>query len=334
MDRYSARINLHGSTQRERAKNRLINELNRKVSDNLSYKDVLLNGNETKLIINSGTQKYYKEFQSLPGQEINIGDYIEWANSHWLVTSCDSDDEIYSDGMLKECNYLLKWQNAKGEIVERWAVIQSASKYNDGTDSNEIISLGSDQLSVAVPLDKESLSLKKNMGIRFFIDNNKETPTAYELTGTGNVPDTYRGHGVTSWIVKECDYTPTIDDLKYGVCDYRIPENIQKHIEIPNESAVSHDVKISISGNRNLRVGIARTYTVIFTDRNGIELNPDKFDFNWNVKAGFEIIPEIDGQKITLQINDESVIGEDVELSVTVYGDEVAHRILSVTDLA
>ena len=171
MDRYEARINLHGTTQRECAKNRLITHLNDKTQHSLSCKNILLNGVETQLIINSGTQPYYKEFQSLPSQEINIGDYIEWANSHWIVTTCDSDDEIYRDGKLEQCNYLLKWQNEVGEIIERWAVISSASKYNDGTTSNNVITLGSDQLSVIIPLDEEAIKLKKSMGKKFFIDS-------------------------------------------------------------------------------------------------------------------------------------------------------------------
>ena len=163
MDRYSARMSLRGSTQRERELNRLKSDIIRKAPNSLSYKNVKLNGEPTQLIINTGTQPYYKEFQSLPNQEINIGDYIEWANSHWIVVTCDFDDEIYRDGKLNQCNYLLKWQNELGEIIERWAVIQSASKYNDGTTSNNVISLGSDQLSIIIPLDDESLKLKKSM---------------------------------------------------------------------------------------------------------------------------------------------------------------------------
>ena len=78
MDRYEARMNLHGTTQRERVKNRLINNLSNKVSASLSYKDVILNGEETQLVINTGTKPYYKEFQSLPNQKIIMGDYVEW----------------------------------------------------------------------------------------------------------------------------------------------------------------------------------------------------------------------------------------------------------------
>ena len=305
MDRYEARINLHGTTQRERAKNRLITHLNDKTQHSLSCKDILLNGVKTQLIINSGTQPYYKEFQSLPDQQINIGDYIEWANSHWIVTTCDSDDELYRDGKLEQCNYLLKWQNELGEIVERWSIIKSASKYNDGTTSNDVLSLGSDQLSVIIPLDKEVIKLKKSMGKKFFIDSNKEDPTTYELTGTGNVPDTYNGHGITSWIVKECAYTATEDDLKYGVCNYKSVDTTPD--ENPDETTVLTDnVKATISGNKNLKVGYARTYTVTFTDAE--ENVVDDMDFSWNIVSDFEVGQTVNGNEIELLVDDEDCI--------------------------
>ena len=292
MDRYTARMTQHGTTQRERIVNRLKTNLNNKLQDNPSYKSVKLNGEETHLIINTGTQPYYKEFQSLPDQEINIGDYVEFANSYWLVMTCDYDDEVYKDGKLYQCNYLLKWQNEKGEIIERWAVILSASKYNDGTEGNNYITLGSDQLSIAIPLDEESLKLKKSMSKKFFIDNNKDNPTTYELTGTGNVPDTYNGHGVTSWIVKECAYSPTEDDLKYGVCNY-----VDYSSSTPSEPTTPDETedlsaKITFKGTQELKIGgNAKSLTGSFVDKDG---NTTSDIGEWDVITIDELKPYVD----------------------------------------
>lgn len=269
---YNKRLTVNGNTSRERRVNHLKDTIIRKSVDNPSYKNILLNGEETQLVINSGTQPYYKEFQSLPSQEINIGDYVEWANSHWIVVTCDSDDEIYKDGKLNQCNYLLKWQNELGEIIERWAVIQSASKYNDGTDSNAVITLGSDQLSIIVPIDSETIKLKKSMSKKFFIDGNTEDPTTYELTGTGNVPDTYNGHGITSWIVKECAYTATEDDLKYGVCNYKAVDTEEDPTTPPENPDEMTDLRASITfkGSQELKIGgTTKTLTGSFVDSDG-----------------------------------------------------------------
>ena len=319
MDRYTARMNLHGTTQRERAKNRLIAHLNDRTQHSLSYKNILLNGEESQLVINSGTQPYYKEFQSLPSQEINIGDYVEWANSHWIVVTCDSDDEIYRDGKLNQCNYLLKWQNELGEIIERWAVIQSASKYNDGTDSNAVITLGSDQLSIIIPLDEESIKLKKSMSKKFFIDNNMEDPTTYELTGTGNVPDTYNGHGITSWIVKECAYTATEDDLKYGVCNYKAVNTEEDPTTPPENPDEMTDLRATISGNKTLKLTVPRTYTATIIDQNDNEVDWDD-TCSWNIVSEFNIVQSIDGNKIELYVENQDLVDEKFKLQVLTNG--------------
>lgn len=313
MDRYTARINLHGTTQRERMVNRTKANLQNKVVDSLSYKTIKLNGIETQLVINEGTQPYYKEFESMPGQEINIGDYIEWANSWWLVTTCDYDDELYRNGKLQQCNYLLKWQNELGEIIERQAVILSASKYNDGLAETNVISLGSDKLSINIPLDAEALKLKKSMAQKFFIDNNKEDPTAYLLANTGNVADTYNGHGITHWIVEECAYTASEDDLKYGVCDYVSPTTPPE--EDDKTTILSNTITGTISGNKTLKVGFERTYTASLVDEDGnvVEWSDE---FNWNIVSDFEVGLTDNGGSIDLLVEDEDCIDSTFYLQV------------------
>ena len=313
MDRYTARINLRGTTQRERMVNRTKANLQNKVVDSLSYKTIKLNGIETQLVINEGTQPYYKEFESMPGQEINIGDYIEWANSWWLVTTCDYDDELYRNGKLQQCNYLLKWQNELGEIIERHAVILSASKYNDGLAESNVISLGSDKLSINIPLDVEALKLKKSMAKKFFIDNNKEDPTAYLLANTGNVADTYNGHGITHWIVEECAYTASEDDLKYGVCDYISPTTPPE--EDDKTTILSGTITGTISGNKNLKVGFERTYTanLVGEDGNAVEWSDE---FKWNIVGDIEVDSSIDGDRVTLLVEDEDYIDSVFSLQI------------------
>lgn len=323
MDRYTARINLHGTTQRERMVNRTKANLQNKVVDSLSYKTIKLNGIKTQLVINEGTQPYYKEFESMPGQEINIGDYIEWANSWWLVTTCDYDDELYRNGKLQQCNYLLKWQNELGEIIERQAVVLSASKYNDGLAESNVISLGSDKLSINIPLDTEALKLKKSMAKKFFIDNNKEDPTAYLLANTGNVADTYNGHGITHWIVEECAYTASEDDLKYGVCDYISPTTPPENDD--KTTILSGAITGTISGNKNLKVGFGRIYTANLVDEDGniIEWSDE---FKWNIVGDIKVSLTENGNQVELLVDDEELVDSTFFLQI-LNGDSVVTQV-------
>ena len=306
---YNNRISINGSTTRERRVNEFKDKIVRKVLDSPSYKNVKLNGIETQLVINEGTQPYYKEFESMPGQEINIGDYIEWANSWWLVTTCDYDDELYRNGKLHQCNYLLKWQNELGEIIERHAVILSASKYNDGLAESNVISLGSDKLSINIPLDAEALKLKKSMAKKFFIDNNKEDPTAYLLANTGNVADTYNGHGITHWIVEECAYTASEDDLKYGVCDYISPTTP------PEEDDKTTILSAKIVGNTNLKIGFERTYVASIIDKSGNAVEWDDA-YSWNVVSFVDVDFKTDRNKIKILVENDDFVDEKLKIQV------------------
>lgn len=332
MDRYTARMTAYGNTQRERLVNRLKRDIVVKVPDNPSYKKILLNGEETYLVIDSGTQTYYKKFKSMPQQEIYAGDVVEWANSHWLVVDCDFDDEIYRDGTLNQCNWLLKWQNEVGKIIERWAVVLNASKYNAGVYGNHTITLGTDQIIVRVPVDSETLKLKKSMAKKFFIDYSTENPTTYELTGTANVIGTYDSHGVTDWIFSERAYNATEDDLKYGVCNYHSPTAPSKP-DIPTEPPIDETaiLNASISGKPELKLGLPRVYTVTFKDENGADVTD--IDFAWNVVSDFAVEQTIDGNNIELFVDDDSLIGESFLLSVAVSDKVVAEIEITVVDM-
>ena len=309
MNRYEARMKLFGSSQRERNVNKLKQSILAKLPDNPSFKSVKINGEERFLCINTGTQPYYKEFETLPDEDINIGDYVDFANSKWIVVTCDSDNEIYKDGKLYQCNYLLKWQSDKGEIIERWAHIASASKYNDGTNDNRYISVGSDQLSIMIPVDEESIKLKKDMSKKFFIDSNTQNPTTYVLTGTGNVEDNFNGHGVTSWIVKECAYTPSEEDLKYGVCDYRTPTSSDLDNTV-------NEMITSINGGHILRFDRKRNWKIVFKDKNDNEITFKDWDFVLSIdKDVFEICEKEDNQ-IILKISNEELIGSSFILQI------------------
>ena len=258
----------------------------------------------------------------MPGQEINIGDYIEWANSWWLVITCDYDDELYRNGKLQQCNYLLKWQNELGEIIERHAVILSASKYNDGLAESNVISLGSDKLSINIPLDAEALKLKKSMAQKFFIDNNKEDPTAYLLANTGNVADTYNGHGITHWIVEECAYTASEDDLKYGVCDYISPTTPEEDDET---TILSGDITGTISGYKNRKVGFARTYTANLVDEDGNAVEWAD-EFKWNIVGDVEVSLTENGNQVELLVDDEDLVDSTFFLQI-LNGDSVITQV-------
>lgn len=325
MSRYEARVLLKGATERDRRIARIHDDIFRMIKSNPSYKpnavitDSYGNERNIGLVINSGTQEYYKEFEALPEAKIYAGDYVRWGHGIWIVQSCSTDDEIYKRGRLWQCNWLMKWQNDEGEIIERWCFASSASKYNEGVEQDKVFTLGSDQCKVYMPVDEEVLAVTKKKEMLFIIDNaNSGQPRIYEAHNPSNVYSTFdvlrdsdgKIHGVTDWILKETTYTLTDEELELGVCRYR---------EDPIQEPTTYS---DIIGGDTLPLTKAKTYFV--------EMPEWGDTYFWRVTCEYDVKYETDGQKIKVRVDDRNAIGSFLKIEVVDYGTVVATKSIEI----
>lgn len=256
-EEYKGRVNQRGDTERARTLYYEKEHLKTLAVNSLSCKSCIINGTEQSLIVDDGTLPYYKNVKSLPDEYFNAGDYVEWADSMWLIVSCDWDKEVYTYGKMQQCNYILKWQDTEANIIERWSVIMSASKYNNGEKYNNIIVVGSNQLMVYLPIDAETLKLRANK--RLMVDFNTDQPKCYDVTRVDTVTmgyddiaePTYNGTGCILLVLTETEINPDVDRIDLMLCDY-IDAG-----DIPHPSPIN----ITYSGAPQIRIGGRKTFT-------------------------------------------------------------------------
>lgn len=329
MDRYTARMTQHGTTQRERIVNRLKTNLNNKLQDNPSYKTVKLNGEETNLIINTSTKPYYKEFQSLPDQKILAGDYVEWADSMWLVLNADSDDEVYTDGNLRQCQHCIYWQKSDGTIVSRYAYTENASAYNNGEAGNHTITLQSNQFMVYLPYDEETAELDNGKRVHMSRSNSKCKP--YELTRPDDVTYGFGKKGVLNIIFTQTQYNQDKDKLitledgtQAWICGYIDSTPTPPQPSTPDETA---DLFGTISGSNNLKVNIPMTYTATIYGSDGNESSWDDTVNAWRIISDFEVKTEMNGNKITITVEEDYVDSSFILRAVKSSNDSILAEI-------
>lgn len=291
MDRYTARMTQHGTTQRERIVNRLKTNLNNKLQDNPSYKTVKLNGEETNLIINTSTKPYYKEFQSLPDQKILAGDYVEWANSMWLVLNADSDDEVYIDGNLRQCQHRIYWQKSDGTIVSHYAYTENASAYNNGEAGNHTITLQSNQFMVYLPYNEETAELDNGKRVHMSRSNSKCKP--YELTRPDDVTYGFGKKGVLNIIFTQTQYNQENDKLitledgtQAWICDYIDSSStpLPPQPSTPDETEDLWEMKINCPNLEIKPTGYPKTLTATLYNTKTGETIPDII-YEWNIQS-------------------------------------------------
>lgn len=268
---YKARLKLRGNTARERALYHEKFDVKTNAVESLSCKDCIVGGMAQKLVIDDGTLPYYKEVCSLPDETFNAGQYVEWADTMWLIVSCDWDKEVYTYGKMQQCNWLMKWQNTNGKIIERWAVVNPASKYSNGEKSAVVITVPSNNYIVYLPNDSETLVLPVDK--RIFVDFNVTSPKCYEITRIDTVTMSYDGtplprydgKGCVLLVLTECLYNSDTDRIDLMLCDYINPESLPQPSS-PIEITYSGSPEIRIGGRKTFSTDVPVTFSLISAD--------------------------------------------------------------------
>ena len=304
--------------------------------DTFDTEDVLRNGQPFKLMIirDTDSNTYKKKIKSRHEDKFNLGDYIEWNGQMWIVTLIDSDEKTWNRGYMYQCSILLRWQNASGNIVERWGYSEDFTKYSTGITGNDKISIGDYQYGLTLPVDDETKIMKRDK--RFPIDiDGVEPPDIYKLTNRKVLLTDDRSFGrggILVWTLSFTEFNADTDKkikLNNGsevwICDYKPPR------PLPPKPDETTDLSAVIKGKRNLVNGFSRTYSVEFKDSNG-DIEQD-VDFVWNIESDFEVQQIANGDQIELSVDDKSLIGSSFILQVLVQDKVLSEFEITITSL-
>lgn len=250
----------------------------------------------------------------VPIGTLHSGDYIYFEDEYWIVDGRPGNNKIYEKAILKECQYKLRWQKDNGEIIDRWVNLTSASKYDVGETGNNIIMLTSNNYTIVIPYDEDSITLD---GKRVFIDMSPNPKKVFKITRNDDVLFIHGKHGGTlSLIADKTELNTAVDRPDLRLCDY-ITTNTTPLLPL-DETTV---LKANINGNQNLKVGFSRTYTVTFANLDGNNIDWNNVNFTWEVISDFDVKQEINNNKIQLSVNDDSLIGESFLLQIKLQDD-------------
>lgn len=302
--------------------------------DNIDKQDVLLNGEPFELLVIKGTSDSNKKIKSLKSTPFNLGDYVNWNNTMWLVTSLDSDDKVHHSGTMTLCTYLLSWQQPNGTIISRWAAMSDASKYDEGTIANGALQVPTGSIGITLPVDNATKRLKRDM--RFVIDITTDVeyadgviPEVYVLSSrkTAFNNNQYFNRGGTIGLIMTADsfdpmkdkyitYTdPTGNTKSVWVCDYEEP-GIQ-----PEPSPTYPNLTASIEGSTECYFEDLCYWDVVFHDEDGRTLSVDEVPTDWVCKITYldgTIIKDLNKTdfEVELYVDDATLLGETLLLQI------------------
>lgn len=322
--------------RREKELAKVNHEMSKHFKDTYDTETVLINGIFRDLMIIKDTDgnTFKKKIKSCHDEKFNLGDYVIWNNQYWLITLLDPDEKTWNRGYMFLCTVPLRWQNAEGEIIERWGYSEDFTKYSSGVTGNSTLQIGDNQYGLTLPIDSETKKLKRDL--RFSIDlDDVDEPDIYKLSNRKvNLNNNmYFGRGSTMILTLSYDafnktkdkHILREDGSKVWICDYHSPAPSPEP-PAPDETT---DLSAIISGGNTLRCGRAKTWTVVFKDTDGNEVS--NCDFTWNIVSGFDVTKVVEGNKIQLKVDDENCVDSSILLQIIMTNDDSVIAELEIT---
>lgn len=257
-------------------------KLNNDFGKTLDAHTVLIDGNEQDLTILKTVDLHIKKIKSRPNEYFECGQYVEWKGLTWIITEVDPDNSIITYGKMKQCNYLLRWQNETGEIVSRWCCVENASSYSNGETQNNYLTLQSNQFMVTIRYDDETKMLEN--GKRVHISKKTHICKPYELTRPDDVSFGYGEIGVLNAIFTQAQYNVnsdkliTYEDENIWICDYKEVDVIPTPPSPTYKMKIDYDSLYIRANGRNIHI-LSHLY-----DDDGNEIT-DNVQYNWTVSS-------------------------------------------------
>lgn len=241
-ERYERRRDVLGRTKREAKFLQTIAVERRRMVDSLSYREVQINGIPQSVMITRTADMDSKNIYSMPGEHLEPGGVVSFADNMWLIVEIDADGLVYEHGIMRQCNHILRWIGRDGTLKEKYSIVEDGTKYIAGERTHEMIAIGEARIAVTVGKDKDTLELDR--GFRFLIDDtDSKNVLAYQITKPNRTFGVYNGRGVFRYVMTEVQLTDA-DNKELRIADYTEwhPEAIMNNHHVDSDYTVAEIV--------------------------------------------------------------------------------------------
>lgn len=216
---YTTRVTVNGSDEKEIIINELKNNITNNIINSPSCLTVEINGTSSNLIILSSDRgkENERKIKSLPDENYNLGDLVEYDGFNWLVTEYSRDNINQAIGRMAQCNYTLKFQNASGQIISLPVIFETKT---NTVDEGKMLDVVDGVGSIKVQFYKEYSDILTT-NTRLMVDSrlpNVSIPNCYRIVSS--VLNSYdNANGLLTLTLERDSYNSEKDDKSLGVCD-------------------------------------------------------------------------------------------------------------------
>lgn len=246
------------------------------------------------------------KFQTCMNTPIEVGDvlYDIQLNLYLMCIESFDIDETHFQGKLCYCNWILKWQNEFGDILEYPCYDSNSTQYNSGESTNKQFTIGSSQHAIRLPCDGNTCNLSSPK--RFYLDKAAKNPTSFVLTQNDTTSYNYGKKGIVKLTLLESLEDSETDRPDLGICDY-IDKKEQGSSEFDRYSEINYKTTIIKSGG-----SFQKFYGRFFIG----DVESDRVKCSWEVIYDYadKLNISIKDNYIEIGVDDDSLVDDEFKL--------------------
>ena len=164
-----------------------------------------------------------KKIEAPPSSTFRLGSKINCFSKLWLVTEVNYNEEIKLQGVMRLCNYVLKWQDDIGNIIEEPCVCSKYKTSATGEDSGKIVTINDTRRDIYIQFNEKTATLRQEM--RHYIDlKGVSNPKVYRLTDLNRTSYIIDDVGCFQMTYEEDQKKPPdVDRDDLMIADYKEP---------------------------------------------------------------------------------------------------------------
>lgn len=330
-EEYRNRMENRGDNVRQANRAQSIKIMEAGFDSSQTYRKVIINDEEVDARVTNGSSTTIRggsgnyEIMFRDGVYYPAGTYV-WIpkmsdmlsddNTEPWIIMYNSDDSMFPRHIIRKCNYLLKWKNSKGNIVERWCVFADNQRLMNGernVDFNKI-TLSSYSTVLYLPCDSETINV--SMDKRFLIDhpNIEGNPEAWIVRNrnvNSKIFDDY--DGVIELAIARHQFNHNTDSKEHMVADYYVDTPIPEDFK----DDVRYDLRIVYNGTPDLKMETPFKYYKAEFQVDGVPSDIPVAD--WDVLIAEDLREnftyEIDGNTLKIKcIYDSTMVGTHIRI--------------------
>ena len=295
-----------GTTRRERIINRNHDMIRSTIVHSPDYKTVDIPNHPeiTELVVHTTETETVKNWNTMPGESLWLGDLVFLNNKCWMVIKIDSDDEMVMSGEMEQCNQIITFQNKETHaIVKKWCVL--SRPYSATVNKDYEIITSKREFKILIPWDDDTKLV--DVDDRFLLEIIAGEPKSYHITSVDQMTNQFDGDegGYITWgLTQDVAYTPEKDNVELMIANYVPPTNADDE-----EYGV-----ISFKGLAQVRVGASKKLNALFYS-NGATVESDTYTWGISMRDDslidkFQITQN--GSSATIKVVDDTNLGNEV----------------------